>query len=326
MEEFTASAREAGVAVTSVAAEGRSYTGILHLAATQRVPLIVLGADGLGAVGNGLLGGTTTRVLASAPCDVLVARGPLGEGPILAGVDGSEQALKAASVAVSLGGAMQRAVRVAAAYDPHFHTQVFLTMARSLSPQRQEEVGLANQEELHDEIINDGLGRLYAEFLNEATKRLGGNGVEVETSLVAGKAYAALDAHAREVEAGLIVVGRHGHHREPYSHLGSNAEGLLRTTRRNVLIVGGSDLTLRPDVRQSAHVTVSEPHAAPPRSDLAWDPEAEARLQRVPSFARSMARRAVETAVREGGHNRVSAADFDRVAAQFGMGRQGGNR
>jgi hypothetical protein len=38
-----------------------------------------------------------------------------------------------------------------------------------------------------------------------------------------------------------------------------------------------------------------------------------------------MAKRMVENTVRELGKQRVSAEDFDKVAARFGMGARGGN-
>ena len=74
VEDFINLCQASGISVESVACEGRSYVGILNLAQKYRSDLIVLGADGLGAVGNGMLGGTTTRVLQSAPCDVLVLK------------------------------------------------------------------------------------------------------------------------------------------------------------------------------------------------------------------------------------------------------------
>ena len=126
--------------------EGRSYTGILQVAQTRRCDLICLGADGLGAIGNGMLGGTTTRVLHGAHCDVLVARRAPGNGPVITGVDGSAPAMSAISTAVDLGRKMDKPVRLVAAYDPDFHTHVFTAVGESLSPERQEQVGLAGQE------------------------------------------------------------------------------------------------------------------------------------------------------------------------------------
>ncbi|MBW8038553.1 MAG: hypothetical protein FVQ85_00975 [Planctomycetes bacterium] len=315
VEDFVKSSRDSGIVVESVASEGRSYVGILHLAETHRADLIVLGAEGLGVVGNGMLGGTTSRVLDSARCDVLVARRALQGGPVLTGVDGSEEALKAVAKAVAIGRVMDKSLHIVAAYDPDFHTHVFSAMARSLSPQRQDQVGLASQEKLHDDIINDGLGKLYREFLREAERRFSNDCIALTTFLVTGKVYCALDLQAGDSDADLIVVNRHGLHRQSCSRLGSNAEGLIRTTSTNVLLVGGvDDESSGPKhMSDSAKITtVAQP--------LVWDSDAEARLLRVPSFVRRMARRAVENAVRELGKNRVSAEDFASVAAHFGMG------
>lgn len=328
VEDFVALSRSRGIAAESVAVEGRNYVGILDLAETCRADLIALGAYGLGAVGDGILGGTTSRVLQNAPCDVLVARRAASDGPLLVGVDGSSEALAAVGTAADLGGAMNRPVQAVAVYDPDFHTRVFGVMARALSPQRQEEVGLANQEKLHDDIINDGLGQLYADFLSEAQRRWDGNGVRIRTILLTGKAYRALHQQAERSRADMIVVGRYGHHRERCSLLGSNAEGLLRTAAANVLLVGGVAKE-KAGLRMNDHElrierTVPSPQSEIRNLQLAWDEQAQARLQRVPSFVRSMARRAVENAVRESGKSRVSADDFNAVAARFGMGRTGG--
>ena len=137
------------------------------------------------------------------------------------------------------------------------------------------------------------------------------------TSLVTGKAYQAIESAATDCDASLIVVSRHGNHREPSSRLGSNAEGLLRTTSANVLLVGGVG-EKQSDSRPMTKVEdISRPATA-----LTWDSDAETRLKRVPSFVRNMAKRAIENSVRELGRERVSVDDFDSVAAQFGMGQR----
>ena len=79
-----------------------------------------------------------------------------------------------------------------------------------------------------------------------------------------------------------------------------------------------------PATHTEAAATANHPSSLIPHP-LTWDAEAQARLQRVPSFVRSMARRAVENAVREAGGDRVSPEDFDTVAARFGMGRREGD-
>ncbi len=319
VEQFVQDCRDAGVNVEAAAVQGRSYAGILQLARSRGVDLIALGAVGIGTLGDGVLGGTAGRVLHAAPCDLLVARCDPGPGPILAGVDGSEQALKAVDKAAALGRAMGKPVRIAAVYDPYFHTHVFHVMAGSLSTHRQEQVGLAAQEKLHDDIINEGLGKLYRDFLEEARVRAARTTNDPTTVLLKGKAYHAINLHAEQCRADWVVVGRHGHHRQADSQLGSNTETVVRRCQANVLVVGGIENIgdVPAPATDHAETVVSTPA-------LAWDTDAEARLQRVPSFVRAMARRAVEDAVRESGHGRVTVGDFDEMASRFGMGRPGG--
>lgn len=314
MESFLALCSDHGVKTESVSVEGRSYVGILQLAATLKCDLIAIGADGLGATGNGLLGGTTTRILNGAPCDVLIARTSIGSGSILTGVDGSDTALQAVYIAVELGRVMQRPVHMAAVYDPDFHTHVFGVMAQSLSSETQEQIGLDGQEELHDEIINDGLGKLYMEFLNQARQHISQNNIKVTQSLLTGKPYCGLNKAAKEQQAALIVIGRHGHHREPYSCIGSNAEALIRTASANVLLVGAAEQN---PPEAMAAITVEQ--CGVPGDSPAWDSEAQECLKRVPSFVRTMAKQMVEKAVKKAGKKQVQTEDFDAVAAQFGM-------
>ena len=54
-------------------------------------------------------------------------------------------------------------------------------------------------------------------------------------------------------------------------------------------------------------------------SQLDWNPEALSRLERVPPFARSMARLGVEEYVRSRGKTKVTAALFQEAAQMFGM-------
>jgi nucleotide-binding universal stress UspA family protein len=315
VERQVRAARDAGVPVRAVTAEGRNYVGILELAESEGADLIVLGAHGLGATGDGLLGGTAAKVLRNARCDVIVARRDLDSGAMLVGIDGSADALCALDKAAGLARCMDRPLRLAAVYDPDFHAKVFGEMARSLTPDRREEIGLDRQEGLHDTLINDGLGKLYQGFLDEARERATAAGLDAEAALLCGKVYRALVEHAAGVATDLIAVGRFGHHRESISRIGTNVEAVVRTCGTNVLVtapdgqaVGGSPVS-----RGREHKSVDE-------GQLAWDDAATARLQRVPDFVREMARRAVEQAVREAGGEKVTEADFEQVAKRFGMG------
>ncbi len=50
-----------------------------------------------------------------------------------------------------------------------------------------------------------------------------------------------------------------------------------------------------------------------------WTPEAEARLERIPSFVRPMVRKSIEQHAREQGHTRIDAAVMEEVKGSFGM-------
>jgi hypothetical protein len=52
---------------------------------------------------------------------------------------------------------------------------------------------------------------------------------------------------------------------------------------------------------------------------VAWAPEAEARLQRIPSFIRPMARRSIERFAEEKGYASVTETVMDEARAVFGM-------
>lgn len=319
LEGFLAEAHQAGVSVQEVVRQGRNYAVVLEQLAEGAFGLAVLGAGGLGAQGDGLLGSTTTRVLRRATCDVLVARhaAPWRGRPLVVGVDGSQGALLGVRKALNWARALGGSIELAAAYDPGLHRTVFATMGRSLSAERQREVGLDRQQELHEDLIDDGLGRLYATFLEQAQTAARQWGARPHAHLLQGKAYRALARLAADQGAGLLVLGRFGHHLEPGTDIGATAEAAARLAPCSVLVAGAEPETA--PARDAAH---SRQAAAP--AGMAWDAEALVRLERVPGFARPMARAAVEQRVRAHGETQVTVADFTAAALAFGMGRPDG--
>jgi nucleotide-binding universal stress UspA family protein len=237
MEHFVSEARGAGVTTSEVNVEGRNYVKILEAAHGRKTDLIVLGAHGIGACDDGLLGSTAARILRHAKCDVLIARRPLGDEGILVGIDGSEHSMAALHKGAIWGQTFKRPIHVAAAYDPGFHSDVFKTMAHALSEERQEEVGLTRQMNLHQGFIDGVLGNLYQSFLDRARKQTGRMGKKKSCALLRGKAYQAMIEYAGKIRADLLIVGRHGYHREKISEIGSNAEAIVRLGKTNILVV-----------------------------------------------------------------------------------------
>lgn len=55
------------------------------------------------------------------------------------------------------------------------------------------------------------------------------------------------------------------------------------------------------------------------QSGMAWSPEAEARVERIPSFIRPMARKAIERYAEGKGHRTITGAVMDEARAALGM-------
>lgn len=305
MEQFVAAARERGISITQVFREGRNYIKLLEIARETQVNLITLGAHGLGDIRDGHLGSTALRTLRMAPCDVLIVRRNLGRGKVIVAIDGSNESLGALRKGVVWSQTLTKPLQVVAVYDPLFHQQVFKTMAESLSAERREEVGLSKQESLHDQLIDEGLKKLYQTFLDQALERCNQMGMEAETVLLKGKIYRTLIDHAQRENADLVVMGRFGHHHEDIGDIGSNSEAVGRLASVNVL--------LTEKVNDDAEFRIQG------ISSMDWEEDALKRLEGIPSFARSMAQQGIENHVRSKGGKRVTLKDVQEVAHQLGM-------
>jgi nucleotide-binding universal stress UspA family protein len=236
VEPYVARVKHDGNRIMPVYREGRNYVRLLQVAEEEQADVILLGAHGLGDIQDGYLGSTATRILKMARCDVLIARRRAGKGKIIVGIDGSDQALEALRKAAFWARTLSRPIQLVSVFDPKFHNQIFRTMASSFPKERQEEIGLATQETLHEEMINKGLGKLYQGFLDHAFERSREWGVEAECILLQGKIYRALVEHAKRENAWMVVMGRRGHHYSGFGDVGSNCEAVCRLTETNVLV------------------------------------------------------------------------------------------
>ncbi len=183
-----------------------------------------------------------------------------------------------------------------AAYDPYFHYVAFNRISRVLSEEAARTFRFKDQERLHEEIIDAGLARIYRGHLSVAESIAAEHGVAIETVLLEGKPHAAIERHLREVKPALLAIGRLGIHADPELDIGGNAERLLRSVKCAVLL---SQRTYRPRTDAVAAATTT------------WTPEAERRMERVPEFARKMARMAILQFARERGHTVITERIVD---------------
>jgi len=303
LDQAAHACRAASVPFTPRTAEGKNYRALLDEANSGRHDLLVIGAQGLGAVPEGGVGTVCERVARRAAIDTLVIKDParrLAEGPIVAAVDGSDHAYGALLSALALAQAWGVRLHVVAAYDPYFHYVAFNRISRVLSEEAGRTFRFADQERLHEEIIDAGLARIYRGHLSVAQSIAAARGVAIETTLLDGKPHAAIERHLREVSPALLVIGKLGIHADPELDIGGNAERLLRNAGCAVLL---SQRAHRPPADTVAAVTTT------------WTAEAERRLERVPEFARRMARMAILQFAQERGHTVITERIVDDATA-----------
>jgi len=74
LAKLAAEAREKGISVREVVAQGKPSAEIVRIAAEEQTDIIVLGTHGKGMLDKALFGSTTERVIRKAPCPVLSCR------------------------------------------------------------------------------------------------------------------------------------------------------------------------------------------------------------------------------------------------------------
>ncbi|HEX2987425.1 MAG TPA: universal stress protein, partial [Chloroflexota bacterium] len=219
--------------------EGRNYLELVRSARASGHDLVAIGAHGLGRVERSVLGSVCERVARLADCDLLVAREdrPIGDGPLLVALDGSDQAFAAMGVALQLARLFDNEVMAVAAYDPFFHGGAFQSIATVLSPEASRLFRFREQERLHDEIIDDGLSTIYRSHLDQAERMAASAGVQLLCEVIEGKPFDAVAGYALKLHPSLLLAGRTGIHHCDGVTLGSTSENLLRCVQCNVMIV-----------------------------------------------------------------------------------------
>ncbi|MEW6230972.1 MAG: universal stress protein [Chloroflexota bacterium] len=320
LEVMAEKCRARGLPLECQAPEGKNFEMIVRAARESQADLVVLGAWGLGRIGDkgygsearAGIGSVCQRTVRQTRCDVLVAKAgaPLEGGGILVGVDGSANSVGAVRKAVGLSKAFEMSLEGIAVFDPLFHKVAFQGLAGVLSAQAAQVFKFQEQEKLHDELIDDGLARIYAQDLERVSLLAQGEGVAMRTTLLAGRPHLKIAEHVEKTRPALLVVGRYGAHRSQGLDIGSVTENLLRLAETNILIVG------EPGDGQAGLPELTRPVEAP----LPWDPEAEARLDNVPPFARGMARKGIEDYARQHGYPRITLDVYHQARRKYGMG------
>jgi nucleotide-binding universal stress UspA family protein len=305
--------QEVGLAYERKTFDGKHHKVLVEDIAQSDYDLVVMGALGIGAVKDSLIGSVCERVTRRVQRDVLVIKhlaDPVACGEtIVVGIDGSPQCFGGLKTAIELSKAFHKPIEVVSVYDPFLHYVAFNGIVEVLSEQASKVFRFKEQEQLHEEIIDTGLAKIYQSHLEVAREIARADGVDVQLTLLPGKAFEKLLQHVRKVKPWMLILGRIGIHSQPGEmDLGSNTENLLRLAPCHVLL---SSATYVPPIDLRAEESIN------------WSREAEERMQRVPPLVKGIARTAILRFAMERGHSVVTSDVIEQAMEAFMPGYTG---
>src|SRR5438874_784617 len=300
-------AEAAGLAFTAKMMDGKHYKALIEDTLASDYDLVIMGALGMGAVKDSQLGSVTERFVRRVERDTLVVRNPDGfkdrQGAIVVGLDGSPQSFHGLKIGLALAKALARPVHAIAVYDPYLHYAMFNGIVGVLNEKASKIFRFKEQEQLHEEIIDTGLAKIYQSHLEIARKLAADDGANLSITLLDGKCFEKVLTFARKEQPWLLILGRVGvHSDETEKDLGSNTENLLRLAPSNVLLTGGK---FYPPLDVKAEEIIS------------WTAEAEAWMERVPPQVKGVARTALLRYAIEQGHTVITNKVIDEAMAIF---------
>jgi monovalent cation/proton antiporter MnhG/PhaG subunit len=219
LAEARAEVARTGKPATTLRRHGDAVEELIDAADELEADLILLGARGRGPLASALLGSVSSGVAGGAHAPVLVVGpdAPLGDGPIVVGVDGSDASREAARVALALDRRLELGIRLVHGYE------LRLVSGGSATPQMRVEFERIDQQRAAQLLAQSAAD---LDVPGEATVAVR-NGGEAE----------ALIAFARNEGAGLIVVGSRGRGAVRSGLLGSFSQSILAGAPCPVIVV-----------------------------------------------------------------------------------------
>ena len=294
---------ELGIPFEPKMPEGKHYIKLVEDIQASDYDLVIMGALGMGAVKDSLIGGVCERVVRRINTDTLVVRDldPSEEhdGNILVGIDGSPESFSGLKTAIQLGQMFNKQVEAVGVYDPYLHYIVFNSVVNVLTERAARTFRFKEQEQLHEEVIDTGLAKIYQSHLEVARSiAKEEHNYALKITLLDGKAYEKILQYTRKTNPWLLVLGRIGVHNEQDADIGSTAENLLRLAPCNVLLVSQ---------RYFPQIDVKAEEI------LVWTQEALDRMEKAPPLIRGIAKTAVHRFAIERGHSVITESVIDKA-------------
>jgi len=310
LDYFENRCKDAGVLFERKALEGKNYSQIVKDISENNYNLVIMGALGLGALKRSVIGSVTSRVVRRSKSNILIVKKPINwDRKIIVAVDGSPQSFAAVKNCVSLAKTFNIPLSAVAVFDPQFHVVAFRSIAGVLSEEAGKLFRFKEQEKLHDEIIDKGLEKIYQGHLDNAKRIANDEGLEINTVLLSGRPFDKVLEYVESENPSLVAVGKIGYHTDNGLDLGSMTENLLLQSQCNLIIVTEGHRVKTVNSHQSQDTS----------QELPWTKEALTRLERVPPFARNMAKKAVIGYSIEKGYKEITEEVLLEARERMGM-------
>ncbi len=307
-------AHESGLSFQPKMYDGKNYKVIADDINSSDYDLVIMGALGLGAVKDSQIGSVCERVVRRVKTDTLVIKntapiedqlkpsngeiGHVASGGIIVAVDGSPESFAGLRTAIALGKQLGKSVEAISAYDPYLHYAMFNSLVHVLTEKASKVFKFAEQEQLHEEVIDTGLAKIYQSHLEVAQKIAKDEDFDLKVTLLDGKAFEKILEYVRRENPWLLVMGRIGVHSDETMDIGSNTENLLRMVSCNVLL---SSQRFTPAVDVAA------------ASSMIWTEPSQRILDKAPDFARNLAKTIVHRWAMERGHSVITTSVLEQA-------------
>src|SRR5438132_7923788 len=296
---------EANLPLERRSLEGRNWKVLAEDINTNGYELVIMGAAGVGAVKDSVIGSNTERVVRRVRgSDMLIIKHtqPMNGGKIVVAVDGSPHSFGGLMTGLALGKVLNKPVEAISAFDPYFHYAAFHSISGVLNEEAGKVFRFKEQEKLHEEIIDSGLAKIYQSHLDISRELAQAEHTDIRTTLLDGKAFEKVIQYVRKENPWLLIVGRIGVHSDDDMDIGSNTENLLRTAPCNIMV---SNRKYVPPIDTLAEYTI------------AWTEEALRRMEKIPVFARGVAKTAIHRYAIEKGHTIISNTVVDAAVGHI---------
>jgi nucleotide-binding universal stress UspA family protein len=213
-------ARSRGLRAEGHVVDAPAARGVVELARELDVDCVMVGSRGHSALQNLVLGSVAERIVRHAHCRVAVVRGetaPESPGTVVLGDDLSEPSENARADALALAQVLE--ARLDIVHTPALGIPYFSSL------------GLVLPDGAFDGLRTEFLEQIDA-LISEAPE-----GVEIGKVIAWEKPAHAICAHAKQVSAGLVVVGTRSPSVVERVLLGSVADSVVRHAPCSVLVV-----------------------------------------------------------------------------------------